>query len=122
MDDPIGQGKAAFICGLIEGRHAFGVMKRPGRQRPASSIETGEGSGQGTSFLGAEIPFLSIPELFPQKMLRTASFSGQVALVTLHEAWNEANLAKVEPHRIGLIVGGMPIRLTPKVYFAKKKT
>ncbi len=39
-------------------------------------------------------------------MLRTTSFSGQVALVTLLEAWNEANLAKVEPHRIGLIVGG----------------
>lgn len=102
----IGQGKKAFISALLQGQHAFGVMQRPGRQSPVSSIEKGEGLRPVTSFLGAEIPSLSIPDLFPQRVLRTASFSGQVALVTLHEAWNEANLGEVDPDRIGLVVGG----------------
>ncbi len=34
------------------------------------------------------------------------SFSAQVAIVTLCEAWEEARLAEVDPVRIGLIVGG----------------
>ncbi|WP_106528594.1 beta-ketoacyl synthase N-terminal-like domain-containing protein [Chitinophaga niastensis] len=88
-----GQGKTAVMNAWLEGRHAFDVMKRPGRQ-------------QGTSFLGAEIGDITYPEHFSKKMLRTASFTGSVALVTLEEAWNEARLSEVAPHRIGLVVGG----------------
>lgn len=69
----IGQGKDRFAAALLEGRHRFAVMQRPGRQKD-------------TSFLGAEIPTLDIPEDLPAQMLRTASFTGKVALVTLREA------------------------------------
>jgi len=93
----IGQGKADFISALLAGRHAFDVMQRPGRQRQSS-------------FLGAEISDLCYPESFPKSALRTASFSAQVALLTLHEAWHEANLQDVDPARIGLLVGGSNIQ------------
>ncbi|MUL34707.1 beta-ketoacyl synthase N-terminal-like domain-containing protein [Priestia megaterium] len=89
----IGQGKMEFISALLEGHHVFDVMKRPGRQK-------------GTAFLGAEIPSLFLPEQLSKRLLRTASLSGQVALLTLQEAWNEANLDNVDPRRIGLVVGG----------------
>lgn len=94
----IGQGKAAFSSALMAGRHAFGVMQRPGRQY---------GTPPGKSaFLGAEIPALIYPESLSKALLRTASFSAQAALVTLHEAWEDARLAALEPERIGLVVGG----------------
>ncbi|PYV42951.1 MAG: polyketide beta-ketoacyl:ACP synthase [Acidobacteria bacterium] len=102
----IGQGKAAFVSALLQGQHAFAVMQRPGRQSPVSSSEAGEA----TAFLGAEILSLAIPESLDQKVLRTASFSGQVALVTLDEAWNDANLDEVDPNRIGLVVGGSNVQ------------
>lgn len=57
----IGQGKKGFLQALLEGRHAFGVMQRPGRQRESS-------------FLGAEIASLSVPERLSKRLLRTASF------------------------------------------------
>ena len=98
----IGQGKAAFISALLQGQHAFAVMQRPGRQSPEA--------GDATAFLGAEILSLAIPESLDQKVLRTASFSGQVALVTLDEAWNDANLDEVDPNRIGLVVGGSNVQ------------
>lgn len=89
----IGQGKRAFTDGLMEGRHAFGVMQRPGRQKD-------------TAFLGAEIGELEYPAAFPKRMLRTASFTAQVAAVTLQEAWTDARLDQADPCRIGLVVGG----------------
>jgi malonyl-ACP decarboxylase len=89
----IGQGKTAFASALFQGQHAFGVMQRPGRQK-------------GTSFLGAEISSLSYLERISKRVLRTASFSGQVAMVTLHEAWEEAKLDTMDPLRIGLVIGG----------------
>ncbi len=89
----IGQGKEAFTSALLQGRHAFGVMQRCGRQK-------------GTSFLGAEIPSLECPERFSKRLLRTVSFSGQVAMITLQEAWDEAKLDTVDPRRIGLVIGG----------------
>lgn len=89
----IGQGQAAFTAALMQGQHAFDIMQRPGRQK-------------GTAFLGAEITSLSVPERFSKRLWRTLSLSGQVALVTLQEAWNEANLDTVAPRRIGLIIGG----------------
>jgi len=93
----VGQGKTAFTSALMQGRHAFGVLQRPGRQKE-------------TSFLGAEIPSLSFPESFSKRVLRTASFAGQVAMVTLHEAWKEANIDEVDSGRIGLVIGGSNIQ------------
>jgi malonyl-ACP decarboxylase len=93
----IGQGKAAFRGALFEARHAFGVLRRPGRQHDRP-------------FLGAELPELVIPASIDQRTLRTASLTGQAALVTLHEAWEDANLAEVPPERVGLIVGGSNVQ------------
>lgn len=100
----IGRGQPAFTSALLEGRHNFAVMQRPGRQLPQSAQN--EGAPQLAPFLGAEIASLSMPESIPRSLLRTASFSGQVALATLHEAWHDAKLDEVDPTRIGLIVGG----------------
>jgi malonyl-ACP decarboxylase len=77
-------------------------MQRAGRQLSPRSSE----AGQNRPFLGAEIACLHIPESIPRSLLRTASFSAQVGLATLYEAWNEAKLADVDPDRIGLVVGG----------------
>ncbi|GER89931.1 polyketide biosynthesis malonyl-ACP decarboxylase PksF [Dictyobacter vulcani] len=93
----IGQGKANFSSALLAGQHTFGVMQRPGRQKE-------------TRFIGAEIPVLSYPEYLSKKLLRKASFSSHVAMVTLYEAWMEAGLAGVDPERIGLIIGGSNIQ------------
>ena len=100
----IGQGKVAFLSALMQGRHNFAVMQRPGRQWPVDI--TAANGEQPTAFLGAEIPRLATPDSIPQAVLRTASFSSQVALATLHEAWQEAALEGSDPGRIGLIVGG----------------
>jgi len=94
----VGQGQAAFGAALLEGRHGFATMRRPGRQRP--SVE------HPTCYLGAEMADLDIPSAIPRGLLRTASLSGQAALVTLHEAWNDARLDRVTPERVGLVVGG----------------
>lgn len=93
----IGQGKTAFSSALMQGKHAFGIMKRPGRQK-------------GTTFLGAEIDELSTPDHLSKKQLRTASFSSHMALVTLDEAWQEAKLYDTAADRVGLIVGGSNIQ------------
>ncbi|MEC0613512.1 beta-ketoacyl synthase N-terminal-like domain-containing protein, partial [Bacillus inaquosorum] len=68
----IGQGKEAFASSLLSGRHAFGVMERPGRQKDSR-------------FIGAEIASLSYPDRLSKKLLRKASFSSRTALVTLSE-------------------------------------
>lgn len=96
----VGQGKASFISALLEGRHRFAIMQRSGRQCPSGN----------TAFLGAEISALSMPESIPRSALRTASFSAQVALATLHEAWDEAKLHDIAPERIGLVIGGSNVQ------------
>lgn len=93
----IGQGKQAFINALLSGDSAFRVMQRPGRQRESA-------------FLGAEIDNLGIPENISKQVLRTASLSASAALSVVHEAWNEARLSEIEPHRIGLVVGGSNVQ------------
>lgn len=98
----IGQGKSAFTAALMQGKHAFGVMQRPGRQK-------------GTAFLGAEISDLTMPERFSKRLWRTLSLSGQVALVTLLEAWDEAKLDAVVPERIGIIIGGSNLQQREQV-------
>ncbi|MED3513036.1 polyketide biosynthesis malonyl-ACP decarboxylase PksF [Bacillus subtilis] len=89
----IGQGKEDFASSLLSGRHAFDVMKRSGRQKDSR-------------FIGAEIASLSYPDRLSKKMLRKASFSSRAALVTLTEAWEEAELDDSDSSRIGLVVGG----------------
>ena len=91
---PIGQGKATVQSGLLNATTHFGVMQRPGRQRT------------GSAFLGAEIGTLQLPVCVPDRMRRTLSWSAQVALATVAEAWSDADLAAVDPQRIGIIVGG----------------
>ncbi|HYD80786.1 MAG TPA: beta-ketoacyl synthase N-terminal-like domain-containing protein [Paucimonas sp.] len=98
----VGQGKTAFASALLEGRHRFDTMRRPGRQRPSSEQPSG--------FIGAEIAELHVPESIPRGLLRTASLSGQAALATLCEAWQDARLDRVAPERIGLIVGGSNVQ------------
>jgi malonyl-ACP decarboxylase len=108
----IGQGQAAFAAALLEGRHRFGVMARPGRQRPPAEHA---GAAPGSGFIGAEIGALALPAALPRSLLRTASFCGQVALATLHEAWHDADLDQVDPSRIGLIVGGSNVQQREQV-------
>lgn len=92
-----GQGKAAFANALLEGKHAFGVMQRPGRQRESS-------------YIGAEIGEIAFSPDITQRTLRACSLSAQAALVVLQEAWLEARLSDVDPRRIGLIVGGSNVQ------------
>ena len=98
----IGQGQAAFTRALLDGRHRFDVLRRPGRQLPVPD--------QGPRFIGAEIDGLALPDAIAPGLLRTASWSAQVALATLHEAWHDAALDRVAPERIGLIVGGSNVQ------------
>lgn len=91
----IGQGKKSFFSALMEGRSTFGVMKRPGRQKESA-------------FLGAEIAYLYISESL-RPTVKKASFSAQVALVTLAEAWEEAKLMDANSRKVGLIIGGSNI-------------
>lgn len=100
----IGQGRRAFIDALLGGEHRFAVMRRPGRQAP------GANGSDSTSFIGAEIDRLVLPAAIPASKLRNASWSAQVALATLNEAWEDAGLAGVDPDRIGLVVGGSNVQ------------
>lgn len=93
----IGQGKKNFSKAMMEGQFVFGTLKRSGRQK-------------GTHFIGAEIPDIVMPDRFSKRLLRNISLSGKAAMVTLHEAWEEAQLNEIEPCRIGLIVGGSNIQ------------
>lgn len=89
----VGRGKQAFGAALFAGEHGFAVMQRPGRQ-------------QDTRFIGAEIAPLGQIDRLPENLLRSTSFTVQVALATLGEAWADAELDAVDGRRIGLIVGG----------------
>ena len=101
----IGEGKQAFLDALLDGRQAFGVLRRPGRQLPA-----GDGETVAPPFIGAEIADLHLCATMPRKGLRTASLAGRAALAALHEAWHEARLDQVRPERIGLIIGGSNVQ------------
>lgn len=94
---PIGQGAAAFATALLEGKAAFNVMQRPGRQ-------------QESAYIGAEIHEVVFPAGVARQTLRAASLTAQAALVVLDEAWVEAQLSDVDPRRTGLIVGGSNIQ------------
>lgn len=93
IESAIGQGQPAFSDSLLQGQSRFDYLRRAGRIREEP-------------FIGAEIDDLILPLSIDAKILRTASFSEQVALATLAEAWNDAKLGEVDPSRIGLVVGG----------------
>ncbi|MGD0832561.1 MAG: beta-ketoacyl synthase N-terminal-like domain-containing protein [Terracidiphilus sp.] len=93
----IGQGKEAFAAGMLEGRSAFRVMQRPGRQMDSS-------------YLGAELTDFTLPASVSRQTERAASFSALAALTVLDEAWMEAQLSEVDPRRIGLIIGGSNVQ------------
>ncbi|HEY6927725.1 MAG TPA: beta-ketoacyl synthase N-terminal-like domain-containing protein [Steroidobacteraceae bacterium] len=93
----IGQGKERFTSALLGGASAFRVMQRPGRQKDSA-------------FLGAEISALERPPQVSERILRTLSFTSQIALATLQEAWDDARVDAVDPCRVGLIVGGSNVQ------------
>lgn len=100
----IGQGRRAFVDALLGCEHRFAVMRRPGRQAP------GPDGRDATAFIGAEIEGLALQDAMPASKLRNASWSAQVALATLQEAWDDAALQGVDPSRIGLVVGGSNVQ------------
>ncbi|MGD0097600.1 MAG: beta-ketoacyl synthase N-terminal-like domain-containing protein [Terracidiphilus sp.] len=89
----IGQGKSEFASALLEGKTAFGVMRRPGRQRDSA-------------YIGAEMADIAPVPGITKQTWRAASLSVQAALLVMYEAWGEARLSEMNPRRIGLIVGG----------------
>ena len=99
----IGQGKRKFSDALLAGNHNFSVMKRAGRQLPSNGEPE---EVLPAPFLGAEIESLMMPDSIDKGLLRTASFSSQVAIASLHEAWEDAKLKDVAPERLGMVVGG----------------
>ncbi|OCQ18824.1 polyketide beta-ketoacyl:ACP synthase [Pseudoalteromonas luteoviolacea] len=100
-----GQGKEAVMSALYNAEHRFGYMQRPGRQLPSLQAQ-----GPAEGFIGSEIQELVMPAAISSQLLRNTSFTAQVALATLSEAWDEANLAEVDPSRIGLIIGGSNVQ------------
>ena len=94
---PIGQNIATFQEALLTGKTQFGYLQRPGRE----GIKP---------FLGAELPDIETKSLFPEysSLLRTASWSTQIATIAVSEAWQDAKLSSgvVNPERIGIVVGG----------------
>lgn len=102
MTSAIASGKDAFASALFSADARFRVMERPGRQFRTDTAST--------AYLGAEIGALTLPDRVTPDVVRTASFAGQVALVTAHEAWHHAALGQFDPHRVGLIVGGSNVQ------------
>ncbi|MEU5718139.1 beta-ketoacyl synthase N-terminal-like domain-containing protein [Streptomyces sp. NPDC020403] len=100
----VGQGKDDFVAALLEGRCAFRVMGRPGRQVPAGF------AGDTAAFLGAEMGEPALPGNITARTVRTASLSAKAALATLSEAWHEAGLDEADPSRIGLVIGGSNVQ------------
>lgn len=96
----IGQGVTAFKEALFSGKTQFDYLKRLGREGPKQ-------------FIGAEIPESMVVALNSLclehgNIMSTASWSGQIATLAVSEAWQDSQLtnAKVNPERIGLVVGG----------------
>ena len=93
----IGQTIADFQSALLAGKTQFGYLKRPGRK----------GS---KSFIGAELPDINVQSKIPEYsgLLRSTSWSTQIATMAVSEAWQDAQLSSYQfnPERIGIIVGG----------------
>lgn len=103
----IGADAATLQHGLLEGRAAFGVMQRQGRQIP---VREGDIGGSASAFLGAEIAMPKVPTERASIAARSLSLTAQAALAALEEAWQDAGLDGVAPERIGLVVGGCNVQ------------
>ena len=90
----LGQGKGPFAAGLRAAPNVFRMMTKQGRQ------------AEGTQFIGAEIDEIKVPDSVSPKLQRSISWTAKVALATLGEAWADAALERIDPFRIGLIIGG----------------
>jgi malonyl-ACP decarboxylase len=99
----LGQGKAAVLPALLDGRHAFGILRRPGRR------------AGGAVFPGAELGDVAVPADVPVRALRTASLTARAALATIDEAWHEAALDDVAGDRVGIVLGGSNIQQREQV-------
>src|SRR5687768_17360775 len=62
----VGQGKHEFRDAILAGRHAFGVMKRPGRGVPTRTAEA-DPFTESPAFLGAEMGELILPSRLKKK-------------------------------------------------------
>ena len=93
----IGQTIADFQSALLAAKTQFGYLKRPGRK--GSKL-----------FIGAELPDINAQSKLPEYsgLLRSASWSTQIATMAVSEAWQDAKLSSYQfnPERIGIIVGG----------------
>jgi malonyl-ACP decarboxylase len=101
----IGADAAEFSAALQQGRHAFGVMRRPGRQIPQR-----DGDGVVSAFLGAEIADLRAPSERCGVSVRRMSLSVHAALNAVDQAWRDADLDALPPERIGLVIGGCNVQ------------
>ena len=93
----VGQTIADFQSALLAGKTQFGYLKRPGRK--GSNL-----------FIGAELPDINAQSKIPEYsgLLRSASWSTQIATMAVSEAWQDAKLSSYQfnPERIGIIIGG----------------
>lgn len=89
-----GFGKASLVAGLRGARSLFAPLARQGRT--AVGIEPA---------FGVELPD-DIPAVLRRRDARTTGLTGTVSVAVVAEAWKEAGLDKVDPMRIGLVVGG----------------
>ena len=93
----VGQTIADFQSALLAGKTQFGYLKRPGRK--GSKL-----------FIGAELPDINAQSKLSEYsgLLRSASWSTQIATMAVSEAWQDAKLSSYQfnPERIGIIVGG----------------
>ncbi len=97
ISSAIGCDRHSFWDNLNKGGTQFDFMQRPGRQ-------------QHTHFIGAEIQNFVLDKTLRKGIPRTTSLTAQLALATVKQAWDEANLESADPERIGLIIGGSNIQ------------
>jgi malonyl-ACP decarboxylase len=88
-----GYGVSTFRQALRQPGNRFGVMQRPGRH------------ALDATFPGAELPDPPAG-ILAARIARTTGLTGHVAVAVLQEAWRDANLDRVAPEKIGLVIGG----------------
>ena len=88
-----GYGVSTFRQALRQPGNRFGVMQRPGRH------------ASDATFPGAELPDPPAG-ILSARIARTTGLTGHVAVAVLQEAWRDANLDRVAPEKIGLVIGG----------------
>lgn len=93
----IGNSIPEFSVSLKNGDSAFAYMQREGRCNEEA-------------FIGAELGSLTLPAWMEKRDQNSISLTAKAALIAMNEAWSDAELDKVDPLRIGLIVGGSNVQ------------